>query len=926
MVEGLTFFYNNIRSVSTNLGDLEILLAESKPSVIALTETWFKNENDVELYSIDGYHRPFTSTRNKRRGGGVAIYVTLDLEAELIHTDEIHESVSVKISDSKKKKKITVSCFYCEPSRNRNQYLEHVEEVLMKNGDGLQIACGDFNIDLLNVSLAARVTLEYLMSSQGLDLVSLREPTRETAASSTCIDSIYSNVPVQRSLIVKTTFSDHYSLKLDINIYHEVVENIYEFRSLKKLEDPLYCEKFLFYLSHSLGKIDEVNTEAEAYLDKVAQLLHDATDKYFPLNKVKRRVCKETWITNRIKRQIATRDKLYQLWIKTKTELDHEKYKKKRNEVNMEIKIAKRNEVQNKIEQNNPKELYRHFKKMKGTDTQVKNFGGLSVEDFNKYFVTACDKQNNTSAPKWKSQQVDQPQSMFLRPVNDDEILKIIATLKNKKSVGKDGVDVRVLKKAAQIVSPYLKTAFNKCISEGVFPQSMKIAKVVPIFKAGEKNLPSNYRPISILGNLSKVFEKVIHERLMNYLEKFSLLSENQYGFRKKKNCIQAATSLYKKIEENWQSKAKTNCIFVDFRKAFDSVDHKILLEKLYHYGIRGIPHKLLENYLANRFQYVKIENECSKMRSIKRGVPQGSILGPLLFLVYINDLGADENWQSEVVKYADDTVMIEKLNSRSDDKSLFQSWLNENDVDCNYMKTKFVVFEKRSVNHPNIAIGDHEISSCENYKYLGIHFDKKLNFEVHISKITGKLARQSGILYKLRETLNKRQLVQYIRSYISPIIQYGVLLYGLSPKTRLQKIMLLQKKIIRIAFRLPPRASVMAKFKELKIGTVFEYHIYEVFKYSINEIRNGFKNLKIGAQTRQTRNRSLNVWNFAAKTDRLDSHAIILMNALRKWGVLPSEENICEMDEKQVQNFYHQISDLYIFGNGELIDLLYNR
>ena len=117
-----------------------------------------------------------------------------------------------------------------------------------------------------------------------------------------------------------------------------------------------------------------------------------------------------------------------------------------------------------------------------------------------------------------------------------------------------------------------------------------------------------------------------------------------------------------------------------------------------------------------------------------------------------------------------------------------------------------------------------------------------------------------------------------------------------------------------------------MAKFKELKIGTVFEYHIYEVFKYSINEIRNGFKNLKIGAQTRQTRNRSLNVWNFAAKTDRLDSHAIILMNCLRKWGVLPSEENICEMDEKQVQNFYHQISDLYIFGNGELIDLLYNR
>ena len=145
------------------------------------------------------------------------------------------------------------------------------------------------------------------------------------------------------------------------------------------------------------------------------------------------------------------------------------------------------------------------------------------------------------------------------------------------------------------------------------------------------------------------------------------------------------------------------------------------MLEKLYHTGIRGISHKLLENYLANRFQYVKVENECSKMRSIKHGVPQGSILGPLLFLVYINDLGADENWQSEVVNYANDTVLIEKLNSGSDVKHLFQSCLNKNDVDCNYMKTKFVVFEKRSVNHPNMVIGDHEISSCENYKYLGI-------------------------------------------------------------------------------------------------------------------------------------------------------------------------------------------------------------
>ena len=855
-MQGFTFFYNNIRSVSTNLGNLEILIAERKPSIIALTETWFKSESDAELYCLEGYHRPFASTRTKKRGGGVAIYVTLDLEAELLHTDEYNESISVKVSDFKKTKKVIVSCFYCEPSRNKSKYIDHVEEVLEINSGGLQIACGHFNIDMVNENLATRVSLEYLMYSQGLDLVSLREPTRETATSGTCIDSIYSNITVQRSQIEKTTFSDHYSLKLDLDIYYEVVEEIFEFRSLKKLDDPPYCEKFLFFLSHSLGKIPESDAKAETYLDNITKTLKEATEKYFPLKRIKRRDPNKSWITNRIKRHIVIRDKIYQLWIRTKSPEVFHRYKVKRNEVNKEIRAAKRNDVQSKVDRNNPKELFKYIKRSRGVETQVKKSSELTVDQFNDYFITACDPEINAPmSSKWTSQQGYHSQSMYFFPVTNEEVYNFIAKLKNKKSVGLDGVNVRILKAAAQIITPYLKTAFNKCISEGVFPKSMKIAKVVPIFKDGEKNITSNYRPISILGNLSKIFEKVIHKRLMNYLEKFSILSENQYGFRKKKDCLQAATMLWKKIQSNWKSKVKTNCIFVDFKKAFDSVDHKILLQKLYHIGIRGITHKLLEHYLTDRYQFVKIEDKCSTIKPIIRGVPQGSILGPLLFLVYINDLGTDPNWQGDLILYADDTAMIDELNSNSDDKNLLQNWMSENRVAYNSEKTKFVVFEKRTVKYSNIKIGDNEISSIESYKYLGIFFDKKLNFEVHITKVIQKLARHSGILYKLRETLNKRQLIQYIRSYVSPVVQYGALLYGLGPKSKLQKILLLQKKLIRIVLRLPPWASVIEKFKEFRIGTVFEHHLYELFKFSLDQIRNGFKILNIGIQNRQTRN-----------------------------------------------------------------------
>ena len=169
-----------------------------------------------------------------------------------------------------------------------------------------------------------------------------------------------------------------------------------------------------------------------------------------------------------------------------------------------------------------------------------------------------------------------------------------------------------------------------------------------------------------------------------------------------------------------------------------------------------------------------------------------------------------------------------------------------------------------------------------------------------HIEKIVSKLAQHCGTLHKLRETLNKGQLVQYIRSYVSPIVHYGVLLYGLGAKTKLQKILLVQKKLIRIALRLPPWASVLGKFNELKIGTVVEYHIYELFKFALAQIRNGFQNLTIGIQQRHTRNVSFNIWNFSEKNDMLDQRAIILMNALCKWGVLPSDKMICEMDDKQ--------------------------
>ena len=366
-----------------------------------------------------------------------------------------------------------------------------------------------------------------------------------------------------------------------------------------------------------MSKINELDTPAETYLDKIVQTLREATDRYFPLRQLKRREPKKSWIANRIRRHIAIKDKLYQLWLKTKSEEHYEKYKKKRHEVNMEIKIAKRNDVQFKIDRSSPKEFFRYIKSMKGENSQVKISSKLSADDFNNYFITACDQQKVIQVTgKCVYDQGYQLQTLFFYRVTEIEKANLIATLKNKNSVGSDGISSKILKTAAPIKSSYLKTAFNECIAECVFPRSLKIAKIIPIFKAGDRKLTSNYRPFSILGNVSKMFEKIIYKRLMNYLEKFLILSDNQYGFRKKKDSIQAATFLWKQIQANWKAKMKTNCIFVDFRKAFDSVDHEVLLQKLYHIGVRGTSHKLIADYLAERFQYVRINDKSSAMKS----------------------------------------------------------------------------------------------------------------------------------------------------------------------------------------------------------------------------------------------------------------------------------------------------------------------
>ena len=293
--------------------------------------------------------------------------------------------------------------------------------------------------------------------------------------------------------------------------------------------------------------------------------------------------------------------------------------------------------------------------------------------------------------------------SMFLRPTTETEILKAILDLKVSKASDPSSIPTSCFKMIAPIIGPLLSDIFNECITDGVFPSCLKIASIKPLHKKNSKLEVGNYRPISLLSNVGKLFEKILHKRLISFFDENNTIFRNQFGFRKGHNTTHAIIALTELVRESLDNNEFAAGVFIDLQKAFDTVDHKILLEKLYHYGIRGPPLRLLKSYLTDRSHYVSIKLANSSTRSIKHGVPQGSVLGPLLFLIYINDLNnAIKN--STTLHFADDTSLIcqtkslKALNKKiNQDLSNLTEWLRANKISLNASKTEIIIFRNKT-------------------------------------------------------------------------------------------------------------------------------------------------------------------------------------------------------------------------------------
>ena len=377
-------------------------------------------------------------------------------------------------------------------------------------------------------------------------------------------------------------------------------------------------------------------------------------------------------------------------------------------------------------------------------------------------------EQNDTDHHKFLGKRVSN--SMYLEPTSPQEVFEEINSLNLNKSSGLDGISAYFIKLASDIIAVPLSILCNLSFSEGVFPNCLKNAKVIPRFKTGSKSELSNYRPISLLSCLSKVVEKLIYSRLTNYLNKNSILYHNQYGFCSGLSTSHALLGVVTTTYDNINKMLYTLLIFIDYKKAFDTVCHKILLSKLEHCGIqRGPALNLISSYLNHKTQCVSINDSLSALSHISYGVPQGSMLSPLLFLLYINDINnIDTSSNDSIKQYADDSCLVineinlNKLKAKANKLMLSaEQWSSANKLTINFLKCKAMIIAPK-FRSPSctlqILINDITIPIVDSFRYLGVILDNKLIFSDHISNVAKKVSRSVGIISKLRHYMLRPQ------------------------------------------------------------------------------------------------------------------------------------------------------------------------
>lgn len=674
------------------------------------------------------------------------------------------------------------------------------------------------------------------MLSHGL-YPQITRPTRFSERKGTLIDNIYlkSSHPQSNSssFILATCISDHLPCLLKLNLKQSKPKNPSSITIRKACPDA--HNKIINYINENINS-SHFDDDPEVCYDNLESIITTAMNIYMPLKTVKfnkYKHCIQDWTSPGILRSVRKKDKLYRKILTTPQGKHREELKAKliqykkvlkkmtnaekfkyyngrfnNYKSNIKSTWAAINAILNK--RNLKKGLPEYFDVNK---KQISDTASLA-DHFNTFFTNIgadlTEKLDCTGKRPVESYLTSNFNHSFeFKTISEARVIEYFITLKSKTSYGHDGISSHLLKAICPAIFKPLTHCINRSIISGVFPTNLKLARVLPVFKnKGDPHLMTNYRPISLLPAASKIYEKALYDQIYEYFTLHKLMLNSQYGFRKKHSTEHAAIEIIDRLMEEIDNKNIPIAIFLDLSKAFDTLNHDILLKKLKYYGFKDNALSLMHSYLVNRKQFVEIEKIKSTTNTIITGVPQGSILGPLLFLICINDIDK----ASQIFKfilYADDSTLQTIVNC-SDPKSISKiinkelekvhDWLCVNKLSINAGKSKFMLFSTKQKNiteyklNVKLKLCGEEIEQPDTFNFLGLTLDSNLSWNAHIKHIRVKLARTGGIIYRLKKFLPSHILKTLYSTLALPYLHYCSLAWGHTSN----KVSRSQKRIIR--------------------------------------------------------------------------------------------------------------------------------
>ena len=808
--------------------------------VVILVETWLTKESESRV-KIPGYNY-YGLPRSHKKGGGVGFLIRNELSYK--KREDLHlctasmENCFIELQGVKRN--IIVGALYRAPDQNVADFIKDYDTIcksLSKEKGKDSIFGLDHNLDFLKHHLHKRTQdfIECVLENAYFPCIT--RPTRITNCSATLLDNILlssSLIGKQHSCVIINDLSDHLPC-LSILRNCMVTSNIEYVGHKRNLND-----KNIRLIKAELAMVNWDSLLGEKCTDKIMVNFHDKftaiLDNIAPERPARAstgQVIGLSWMTPGIIRSSKKQLKLYKIALTSKNIDDMSTYKSYRNVLNrlkrhcklrhytkkcIEFKHDSRrlwSMINNVIGKTNDKMCV--IEKLTVDNLEITNseiivnklashFAGIG-----KLYASKINKSEKDIA-QYLSNISKSSKSLYLSPVTELEIEKIITKLPNKSSSGWDGISNQLLKKLKNELVYPIYVLVNQSMSEGKFPDLMKLANVTPLYKSGKRCLSTNYRPISLLPVISKVIEKAMYARTYNFLQQTNQIYQSQYGFRKRHSCENAAQELLSTVLKGQERKKYTAALFLDLSKAFDTLKHSILLEKLEIYGVRGVALDWYKSYLSSRMLRVNCTagtppfTNTSDPYSIEFGVPQGSCLGPLLFLVYCNDLPKTLDFCNSIL-FADDTTLYKTHENLvylkwclEEELRGLMDWFKANKLTLNLNKSVCMLFGEKSVGDFGVEIDDIKIPTVKHTKFLGLWIDDKLKWDQHVNKMILKIKRNVHLLRTGKNLLNvhAKKLVYF--AHIQSHITYCLTVWGnLVSSYLVKKIEKIQEKCMSL-------------------------------------------------------------------------------------------------------------------------------